>query len=140
MTANTNAPSIWLRLASFYFKLGGALFFGIAALGLISGMALPSVPPTQGMPYPLAIVIVSAMGVSLLATGILLSRRLRAGAVLGLVLTLYPLAFALIQRRSMSWFELGITALTVIVLLMAWRELEWRHDSKSVGAPPTDQQ
>jgi uncharacterized membrane protein len=132
MTATPMTPSIWLRLASFYFMLGGALFLGIAALGLISGLALPSPPMSEGMPYPLAIVIVCAMAVALLATGVLLRRRLRAGAVLGLVLTLYPLAFALIQRHSLSWFELGIMALTVIVLVKAWPELE-RHGSDSVS-------
>ena len=127
MTANTNAPSIWLRIVAWYFKLGGIVFVFVAALGLISGLALHWPPTTEGMPYPLAIVIVSATAVGLLATGILLARRLRAGAVLGLVLTLYPLVFALIQRRSVAWLDLGIMAVTAIVLLSVWRELEWRH-------------
>ena len=135
MTANTNAPSIWLRIVAWYFKLGGIVFVFITVLGLISGLALHwvpmpegmSVPMPEGMSYPLALVIVSAMTVGLLATGILLARRLRAGAVLGLVLTLYPLVFALIQRRSVAWLDLGIMAVTAIVLLSVWRELEWRH-------------
>jgi hypothetical protein len=132
MTANTNAPSIWLRIVAWYFKLGGILFVFIAALGLISGLALHWPPTTEGMPYPLAIVIVSATAVGLLATGILLARRLRAGAVLGLVFTLYPLAVALVQRWRVGWLDLGIMAVTVIVLLSVWRELEWRHSSDPV--------
>ena len=87
---------------------------------------------TEGMPYILTIVIVSAMAVGLLATGILLARRLRAGAVLGLVLTLYPLAFALIERRSVAWLDLGIMAVTVIVLVSVWRELGWRRSTDPV--------
>ena len=141
MIAKTNPPSIWLRLVTFYFKAGGVLFVIIAALGFFSGLALDWAPgTTQGMSFPLLMAIIGAMAVSLLVTGILLGRRLRAGAVLGLVLTLYPLAFALIQRRAMGWLELGFTAVTAIVLLRVWRELEWRHGSKGVSAPLTDQQ
>jgi len=124
---STNAPSIWLRIVAWYFKLGGIVFVFVAALGLISGLALHWPPMAEGMSYPLVMVIVSAMAVALLATGILLARRLRAGAVLGLVLTLYPLVFALIQRRSLAWLDLGIMAVTAIVLLSVWRELEWHH-------------
>lgn len=132
MTAKTNAPSIWLRIVAWYFKLGGIVFVFIAALGVISGLSIDWPSMTEGTSYPLSLAIVSAMAVALLATGILLARRLRAGALLGLALTLYPLAFALIQRRSVAWLDLGIMAVTVIVLLSVWRELEWRHSSNSV--------
>ena len=132
MTPKTNTSSIWLRIVAWYFKLGGIVFVFVAALGLISGLALHWPPVTDGVSYPLAMLIVSAMAVGLLATGILLARRLRAGAVLALVLTLYPLAFALIQRRSVAWLDLGIMAVTVTVLLSVWRELEWRHSSDPV--------
>ena len=135
MNANTKPSSIWLRLVAFYFKMGGVIFAVIAVLGLVSGFALDWAPgTTQGMPFPLAMVIVSTVAISLLATGILLGRRLRAGAVLGLVLTLYPLAFALIQRRSMAWLELGFIAVTTIVLIRVWRELEWRHGSGQIAS------
>jgi hypothetical protein len=134
MIAKTNPPSIWLRIIAWYFKLGGILFIFIAVLGLISGVALHGAAVTEGMPYQLAVVIVSTMAIGLLTTGILLARRLRAGAVLGLVLTLYPLVFALIQRRTMSWLELGGIAVTTFVLLSVWRELEWRRDATGVNA------
>ncbi len=140
MTVKTNGSSIWLRIVAWYFKLGGILFVVIAALGLTSGLALRWSPVTDGMSYPLALAIISAMAVGLLATGILLARRLRAGAVLGLVFTLYPLAFALIQRRSAAWLDLGIMAVTVIVLLSVWRELEWRRSSNTVRTSLTDHQ
>jgi hypothetical protein len=132
MTPKTNTPSIWLRIVAWYFKLGGIVFVFIAALGLISGLALHWPSATEGMSYPLAMLVVSATAVGLLATGILLARRLRAGAVLGLVFTLYPLAIALIQRWRVGWLDLGIMAVTVIVLLSVWRELEWRHSSDPV--------
>ncbi len=135
MTATTNAPSIWLRLVAFYFKTGGVIFAVIAVLGLVSGFALDWAPgTTQAMPMPLAVAIVCAMAVALLAAGILLARRLRAGAVLGLVLTLYPSAFALVQRRTMAWLELALIVVPTIVLVSVWRELEWRHGSKDVPA------
>ena len=129
---STNRSSIWLRIVAWYFKLGGIVFVFIAALGLIIGLAPDWPSVTEGMSYPLSLAIVSAMAVALLATGILLARRLRAGALLGLVLTLYPLAFALIQRRSLAWLELGIMGGSVIVLMSVWRELEWRHSSDTV--------
>ena len=139
MTAKTNAPSIWLRIVAWYFKLGGIVFVFVAALGLFSGLALDWAPgTTPGMPMQLTVAIMSAMAVSLLATGILLGRRLRAGAVLGLVLTLYPLVFALIQRGSVGWLELGLMAVPTIALLRVWRELEWRHSSNTAAALPTD--
>ena len=117
MTTKVKAPSIWLRLVAFYFKIGGVIFAVIAVLGLVSGFALDWAPgTTQAMPMPLTVAIVCAMAVSLLATGILLARRLRAGAVLGLVLTLYPSAFALVQRRTMDCRG-GIIAVPTIVLL-----------------------
>jgi hypothetical protein len=141
MTATTKAPSIWLRLVAYYFKIGGVIFAVIAVLGLVSGFALDWAPgTTQAMPMPLAVAIVCAMAFALLAAGILLARRLRAGAVLGLVLTLYPVAFALVQRRTMTWLELALIVVPTIVLVSVWRELEWRHDSRDVSAPLTDQQ
>ena len=134
MTATTNAPSIWLRLVAFYFKVGGVIFAVIAVLGLVSGFALDWAPgTTQAMPMPLTVAIVCAMAVALLATGILLARRLRAGAVLGLVLTLYPSAFALVQRRTMAWLELALIVVPTIVLVSVWREREWRHGSSDVS-------
>lgn len=135
MTAHTNPPSIWLRIIAWYFKIGGIVFVFIAVLGLISGVALHGATVTEGMPYQLAFVIVSTMAIGLLTTGILLARRLRAGAVLGLVLTLYPLVFALVQRRTVAWLDLGLMAVTAIVLLSVWRELEWRHGSNGVALP-----
>jgi len=130
MTTKIKPPSILLRLVAFYFKAGGVLFFIIAALGLFSGLALNWAPTTnQEMPYTFAMGIVLVMALALLVTGILLGRRLRAGAVLGLVLTLYPLVLSPIQHRSLGWPELVLTGVTTIVLLSVWRELEWRHDS-----------
>jgi hypothetical protein len=49
------------------------------------------------------------------------------GALLGLGLTLYPFAFAIRDRRSLTLLELGIAAVTVVALLIVWRELEWRR-------------
>ena len=75
--------------------------------------------------------IVSAASVALLATGILLARRSRIGGVLALGLTLYPFAFTIWGRRSVTLLELGIAAVTVAAVLLVWRELEWPRDSRS---------
>jgi hypothetical protein len=140
MTAKTRYPSIWLRLVAFYFKAGGVLLVILAVLGLFTGLALRWAPTTtRDMPYTFAIGSLLVMAVALLATGILLGRRLRAGGVLGLGVTLYPLVLALFQGRSVGWPELGFTAVMAIALVSIWRELEWRHGSSAVRAtvPPS---
>jgi hypothetical protein len=114
-----------LKVTAWYFKLGGILFAFMAVSGLVSGAALHWPSSTEGMPYPQAMLIVSAAAVALLATGILLARRSRIGGVLALGLTLYPFAFAIWDRRSVTLLELGIAAVTVVALLLIWRELEW---------------
>ena len=135
MTAKTRYPSIWLRLVAFYFKAGGVLLVILAVLGLFTGLPLRWAPTTtRDMPYTFAIGSLLVMAVALLATGILLGRRLRAGGVLGLGLTLYPLVLALFQGRNVRWPELGFTAVMAIALVSVWRELEWRHGSSVVHA------
>ena len=124
-------PSPLLRVTTWYFKLGGILFAFVAVSGLISGIVLHLPSSTEGMPYAQAMLIVSAASVALLATGILLARRSRIGGVLALGLTLYPFAFTIWGRRSVTLLELGIAAVTVAAVLLVWRELEWPRDSRS---------
>jgi hypothetical protein len=127
VTPKIGGPSIWLRIVAFYFLAGGVLFFIIAMVGVLGGLALNWVPTTTpGLSYAASIGLLSAMAVALFVTGILLRRRLKSGAVLGLVLTLYPLALALVQHQSVDWRDLFVMALTTLVLLSVWRELERR--------------
>jgi len=126
-----HGPSTLLRITAWYFKLGGIVFAFITVSGLISGVALQRPSSTNGLPYPLALVILSATSVVLFITGILLARRSRIGAVLGLGLTLSPIAFAIADRRNLTLLELGMAGVTVLALLLIWRELEWPRSSSA---------
>jgi hypothetical protein len=120
-----------LRVTAWYFKLGGILFAFMAISGLVGGIALQWPSSTEGMPYLPAMLIVSVGSVALLATGTLLARRSRIGGVLALVLTLYPFAFAIWDRKSVTLLEIGIAAVTLVAVLLIWRELEWPRNSSS---------
>jgi len=101
----------------------------MAVSGLISGVALQWPSSADGLSYPLALISIFAMSVALLATGVLLARRSRIGGLLGLGLTLYPFAFAISERRSVPLLELGVAGVTVVALLIVWRELEWHGNA-----------
>ena len=118
-----------LRVIAWYFKLGGIIFAFVAVSGLIGGVALHWPASTSNMPYRQALLIVSAASVSLFVTGILLARRLRIGGILGFGLTLYPFAFDIWNRRLPTPVDLAVAAVTVVALLLVWRELEWRTTS-----------
>jgi hypothetical protein len=122
-------PSTLLRITAWYFKLGGIVFAFMAVSGLISGVALQWPSSADGLSYPLALISIFAMSVALLATGVLLARRSRIGGLLGLGLTLYPFAFAISERRSVPLLELGVAGVTVVALLIVWRELEWHGNA-----------
>jgi hypothetical protein len=103
----------------------------LAVSGLVSGVALDWPSSTDGIPHLQALLVLSAATVALFATGILLARRSRIGGLLGLGLTLYPFAFAIWDRRRVPLLEVGIAAVTVVAVLLIWRELEWPHSSQS---------
>ena len=90
---------------------------------------LRSLASGQQRKYPQALLIVSAASVLTFATGILLARRSRIGGVLGLALTLYPFAFALWGRSVVTLLDAGVAAVTVVALILVWRELEWPRSS-----------
>jgi hypothetical protein len=114
-----------LKILAWVHKLGGMVFAFIAVSGLVSGAALNWPWLAGGLSYPLAIIVFSATSVVLLATGFLLARRSRIGGILALILALYPFAFAIAERRSVSLAELLIEGLTIVALLVVWRELDW---------------
>jgi hypothetical protein len=122
--------STLLRVTAWYFKLGGVFFAVVTVSGLVSGIVL-HFPSTEGMAYPVAMLVVLAASVALLATGVLLARGSRIGGVMALVLTLYPFAFVMWNRRTVSPLELAIAAVTVVAVLLIWRELEWPRNAPS---------
>ena len=125
----SHRPSTLLRIIAWYFKLGGIVFAFMAISGLISGVALQWTSSPGGLSYPLALIIVSAMSIALLTTGVLLARRSRIGGLLGLGLTLYPFAFAISERRSVPLLDFVVAGVTVIALLIVWRELDWHRNA-----------
>ncbi len=119
-----HASSALLRVIVWYFKIGGIIFAVMLVFGLI-GAVLGWASPPNGLAYPVAFVVVLSTAAALFATGILLARRSKVGALLGLVLTLYPFAFALWYHTAPRVVDLAVAAVTVAGLLFVWRELDW---------------
>ena len=124
----SSTPSRWLRVIAWYFKLGGFLFAFIALFALVA--LILDWSPSPGNPsYAVTLLLLSAMAAALLATGFLLARRLRAGALLALAVTLYPLAFVLTGRRPLSWLDIVVSVVTVAVIASIWPQLSSRNES-----------
>jgi hypothetical protein len=122
---------MWLRLIAWFFKLGGFLFAVMALLALVAFVLDQS--PSPGNPsYVVMLLSFSAMAGALLLTGVLLARRARAGALMALIVTLYPLAFVLTGRRPFSWLDVIVTLVTVAVIASIWPQLS----SPKASTPP----
>ena len=124
----SSGPLMWLRLIAWFYKLGGFLFFVMAVLALMpyaAGVQGSSGNPSFGMTF----LSLSAMSAALLLTGILLARRSRAGAVMALILSLYPWAFVLTGQRPVHWTDVVITVVTVTVIERIWPQLSPRRAS-----------
>ena len=118
----SSGPLMWLRLIAWFYKLGGFLFFVMAVLALVAYAA--GVQPSSGDPsFGVTLLSLSAMSAALLLTGILLARRSRAGAVMALILSLYPWAFVLTGQRPVHWTDVVITVVTVTVIERIWPQL-----------------
>jgi hypothetical protein len=114
--------TIVLMVTAWTFKIGGFIF-ALAGLFALIGGVLHSPPVSQRSADSGAMVVLALAAIALLATGILLAKRLRAGAILALVLNLYPLAFVIAGQRTLAWFDLVITAATVVVVFTIWPDL-----------------
>jgi len=113
---------MWLRLIAWFYKLGGFLFFVMAVLALVAYAA--DVQPSTGNPsFGVTLLSLSAMSAALLLTGVLLARRSRAGAVMALILSLYPWAFVLTGQRPVHWTDVVVTVVTVAVIERIWPQL-----------------
>lgn len=126
----SSRPSRWLRVIAWFFKLGGFLFAFMALFALVA--LVLDLSPLPGNPsYAVTLLLLSAMAGALLVTGFLLARRARAGALMALAVTLYPLAFVLTGRRPLSWLDIVVTVVTVAVIASIWPQLS----SRSASAP-----
>jgi hypothetical protein len=126
----SSGPSMWLRLIAWLFKLSGFLFAVMAVLALV-GFVL-GVSPSSGNPsFAVTLLILSATAGALLLTGVLLARRARAGAVMALIVTLYPLAFVLTGRRPFSWVDVVVTFVTIAAIASIWPQLSSHRASTS---------
>ena len=118
----SSGPLMWLRLIAWFYKLGGFLFFVMAVLALLAYAA--GVQPSSGNPsFGMTLLSLSAMSAALLLTGVLLARRSRAGAVMALILSLYPWAFVLTGQRPVHWTDVVVTVVTVAVIERIWPQL-----------------
>src|SRR5690349_2448542 len=113
---------LWLRFVAWIFKLGGALFVVIGVLSLV-GIMTGSAPPQDSPPQWVLLLLVLAMAVALIATGVLLARRSRVGAILGLLLTLYPTLFIFAGRRPFEWSDAIVDVITIVVIVSIWPQL-----------------
>jgi ABC-type transport system involved in cytochrome c biogenesis permease component len=118
----SSGPSMWLRLIAWFYKLGGFLFFVMAVLALV-GYAAGMRPSSGDTSFGVALLSLSAMSAALLLTGVLLARRSRAGALMALILSLYPWAFVLTGQRPVHWTDVVITVVTVTVIERIWPQL-----------------
>ena len=124
----SSGPLMWLRLIAWFYKLGGFLFFVMAVLALMpyaAGVQALSGNPSFGMTF----LSLSAMSAALLLTGILLARRSRAGAVMALILSLYPWAVVLTGQRPVHWTDVVVTVVTIAVIERIWPQLSPRRAS-----------
>jgi hypothetical protein len=130
MTAQTeispsSASALLLRLVSWLFKLGGSLFVLMALFSLAPvAMRLPHNPDEPS--YWVTFVIAAAFGIALIGIGMLLARRSRIGALLALVINLYPLAFVLSGERPLHWTDVVISLSTIAVIASVWPLLSWQ--------------
>lgn len=119
---------MWLRLIAWFYKLGGFLFVVMAVLALVAYAA--GAQPSSGDPsFGMTLLRLSAMSAALLLTGVLLARRSRAGAVMALILSLYPWVFVLTGQRRLSWVDVIATVATVAVIGSIWPQLSPRPAS-----------
>lgn len=117
--------TIVLIATAWFFKIGGFIF-AFAALFALVGKFLHLAPVSTPSADTVALVVLAVAAIALLATGILLAKRARAGAILALVLNLYPLAFVLAGQRAIAWFDVVFAAATVAVVCTIWPELRGR--------------
>lgn len=120
--------TIVLITTAWFFKIGGFIF-AVTALFALLGKSLHLAPVSTESKDTVALVVVGVAAIALLVTGVLLARRARAGAILALVLNLYPLAFVLAGQRAITWFDVIFAAGTVIVVFTIWPELRNRTRS-----------
>ena len=124
----SSGPLMWLRLIAWFYKLGSFLFFVMAVLALVAYAA--GVQPSSGNPsFGMTLLSLSAMSAALLLTGVLLARRSRAGAVMALILSLYPWAFVLTGQRPVHWTDVVVTVVTIAVIERIWPQLSPRRAS-----------
>jgi hypothetical protein len=116
---------IVLIATAWFFKIGGFIF-AFAAVFAFVGKLLDFPPVATPSADTIALVVLATAAIALSATGILLARRARAGAILALVLNLYPLAFILAGQREIAWFDVVTAAATVAVVWIIWPELRDR--------------
>lgn len=125
-TASSN-PSRWLPVVAWFFKLGGFLFAFIALFPLVA-LVLDWSPSPGNPSHAVTLLLLSAMAGALLATGFLLARRARAGALLALAVAFYPLAFVLTGQRPVSWLDIVVALVTVAVIASIWPQLSSRSE------------
>jgi signal transduction histidine kinase len=118
--------SIRLMFVSWWFKIGGIIFALITLSGIAAFVVGTSISDGP-RPQTAALFIVAGMTIALYATGRMLAHHDRRGAVLGLVLTLYPFVFAPFTNAPMDSIDIAVSAVTVILLLSVWPELTWRR-------------
>ena len=115
-------------MIAWIFKLSGSLFAFMAFFALIP-LVLGWTPSADNPGYAWSFLLSMAMAGALFATGVLLARRERAGGLLALALTLYPLAFVLAGQRSLTRYDVIVTVVTVAVIASIWPQLSSRRRS-----------
>ena len=118
---------ILLRVVSWIFKLSGGLF-AVILLFMLWGGASGFPTGRADFSYGQTIVLLVVMSAALVLTGVLLARRARAGAVLALILNLYPWVFILRGSRPVAWYDFITTVITVAVIAIVWPELSPQSD------------
>ncbi len=124
----SSARLIWLRVVSWIYKLAGGLFV-LMLLATLWGGASGFPKPEGGPSYPVTIVLLCVMAIALLLTGVLLARRARAGAVLALILSLYPWVPVLLGSRQFVWPDVITTVIIIAVIASIWPELSPRTET-----------
>jgi hypothetical protein len=120
--------SFRLMFVSWWFKVGGIIFAFITLTALFAFIVGSSISDGP-RPQSLAIFLLAAMTIALYAAGQMLAHHQRRGAVLGLLLTLYPFVFAPFTHAPLDRIDIAVSAVTVILLVSIWRELTWSRSA-----------
>ena len=111
-------PSIRLRIASSLGWLAGSYSLVVSASVIYLELA-------AGRAIPLLFLVNAVFGVLCCVAAYLVWRRNKAGAILGILLSL-SIGFVLALKAWFLTMTFVLTVLGLVLVLLSWREFNWR--------------